>query len=197
MFLALHSICDFWFYWLLVFSADNFMSSVMQFYIAGTDTTSSQLYWFYLFAGLYPEVQEKIYQEIKLTLGRYHWLYNDNGVCAGYRPMCCQVSDLNDGSKIGLVIQNATTFPRCNNIPTMQQHSHNATTFPQCNNTPTMQQHPHNASTFAQVNNIPTMQQHSHSADVFDQNSMEDSVKILYAICTIKSVCGEFPKNNT
>ena len=43
----------------------------MQFYIAGTDTTSSQLYLFYLFAGLYPEVQEKIYQEIKEVLGEH------------------------------------------------------------------------------------------------------------------------------
>ena len=54
-----------------LFLVDNFLSTVMQFYIAGTDTTSSQLYWFYLFAGLYPEVQEKMYQEIKEVLGEH------------------------------------------------------------------------------------------------------------------------------
>ena len=59
--------------WFFFISVKNFLASVMQFYIAGTDTTSGQLYWFYMFAGLYPEVQEKIHQEIKQTLGRY-WL---------------------------------------------------------------------------------------------------------------------------
>ena len=67
-YLILETYPDFFF-----ISVKNFFASVMQFYIAGTDTTSGQLYWFYMFAGLYPEVQEKIHQEIKQTLGRY-WL---------------------------------------------------------------------------------------------------------------------------
>jgi len=59
------------------FTVVNFLTTVMQFYIAGTDTTSSQLYWCYLYAGLYPEVQEKIYLEIKQTVGERPVTYAD------------------------------------------------------------------------------------------------------------------------
>jgi len=45
------------------------MTSVMSLYLAGTDTTSSQLYWAFLYAVLHPEIQTRIYSEIKEHIG--------------------------------------------------------------------------------------------------------------------------------
>lgn len=39
-------------------------------YIAGTDTTSESLYWAILYMVLYPDVQERIYTEIKKEIGK-------------------------------------------------------------------------------------------------------------------------------
>jgi len=46
------------------------MASVSQLYIAGTETTTTSLRWAFLYLVLYPEMQEKIYQEIKSTIGK-------------------------------------------------------------------------------------------------------------------------------
>ena len=43
----------------------------MQLYIAGTDTTSSNLYWAILYVAKYPEIQQKIYEEISEHIGEY------------------------------------------------------------------------------------------------------------------------------
>ena len=41
----------------------------MQLYIAGTDTTSSNLYWAFLYVAKYPEIQQRIYEEISEHVG--------------------------------------------------------------------------------------------------------------------------------
>lgn len=51
-------------------SADNFKAMVMQLYFAGTDTTSSQLYWAYRIMGVYTDIQERVHQEITQVLGK-------------------------------------------------------------------------------------------------------------------------------
>ena len=43
----------------------------MQLYIAGTDTTSSNLYWAFLYVAKYPEIQKRIYKEISEHIGRF------------------------------------------------------------------------------------------------------------------------------
>ena len=48
---------------------DNMLGTVMQIYVAGTDTTSASTYWAFLFMCLHQDVQEKIYQEIKDVIG--------------------------------------------------------------------------------------------------------------------------------
>ena len=45
------------------------LGTVMQIYVAGTDTTSASTYWAFLFMCLHQDVQEKIYQEIKDVIG--------------------------------------------------------------------------------------------------------------------------------
>ena len=41
----------------------------MQIYVAGTDTTSSVLYWAFLYLVIHPDVQDKLYAEIREHLG--------------------------------------------------------------------------------------------------------------------------------
>lgn len=58
----------------------NLITSVMSLYLAGTDTSSSQLYWAFLYMVLYPEVQQKIYREIREHIGMFVCLFN--GYCS-------------------------------------------------------------------------------------------------------------------
>jgi len=51
------------------FTNDNLIAVVMQIYVAGTDTTSTSLYWAFLYMILYPDVQKKIYTEICEVIG--------------------------------------------------------------------------------------------------------------------------------
>ena len=55
----------------LIPSESNLLAEVMQLYIAGTDTTSSNLYWALLYVTKYPEIQQKIYEEITEHVGEY------------------------------------------------------------------------------------------------------------------------------
>ncbi|XP_067945567.1 cytochrome P450 2B19-like [Watersipora subatra] len=55
----------------------NLKTSVMSLYLAGTDTTSSQLYWAFLYMVLYPEIQEKIREEIRDHIGERKVTYAD------------------------------------------------------------------------------------------------------------------------
>lgn len=47
------------------------MTVVGSLYLAGTDTTAESLYWAFLFMVRYPEVQQKIYDEILQQLGMF------------------------------------------------------------------------------------------------------------------------------
>lgn len=49
---------------------NNLVTTVTSMYLAGTDTTAESLYWAFLYMVLYPEVQEKIHQEIQQQLGK-------------------------------------------------------------------------------------------------------------------------------
>ena len=46
------------------------MTVVGSLYLAGTDTTAESLYWTFLFMVRYPEVQQKIYDEVLQQLGK-------------------------------------------------------------------------------------------------------------------------------
>jgi len=52
-----------------IYTENNLLGTVLQMYLAGTDTSSMSLYWAFLFMTLHPEVQEGIYQEIKDVIG--------------------------------------------------------------------------------------------------------------------------------
>lgn len=41
-------------------------------YVAGTDTTSESLYWAFLYMVMYPDVQERVYDEVHEKLGESH-----------------------------------------------------------------------------------------------------------------------------
>lgn len=49
---------------------DHLLSTLVQIYSAGTDTTSCTLYWAFLYMVVHPEVQQAIYQEIEDTIGK-------------------------------------------------------------------------------------------------------------------------------
>ena len=51
------------------FSDDNLMMVVSDLFNAGTDTSQNTLMWMLLFLANYPEIQERIYQEINESIG--------------------------------------------------------------------------------------------------------------------------------
>ena len=46
------------------------MGAIAALLLAGTDTTASALEWFLLYMTLYPDVQEKCFQEINVAIGQ-------------------------------------------------------------------------------------------------------------------------------
>ena len=48
---------------------EQLISVLMQIYVAGTDTTSSVLYWAFLYLVIHPDIQDKLYAEIREQLG--------------------------------------------------------------------------------------------------------------------------------